>query len=110
MRSRTGMLFGTQKTNSLPNRDVFRFLPAWIQTELFHGHPILTWAWAYLALSLGGSLVLLIQQTVSVRAGTGGGNPIWVLAAAGLGVFGCSLLRRLVHAGLVVDRDRQRST
>ena len=108
-KSRTGILISTYKSNSFPNRDVFRFLPGWIQTELFHGHPTLTWAWAYLALSLGGSLALMIQQTVSALAGSGSGSPIWVLAAAGLGVFGCGLLRRLVHTGLVVDRDRQRS-
>jgi hypothetical protein len=89
---------------------VSHFLPSWIRTELFHGHPVLTWAWAYLALSLVGSLGLLVEQVVSAVMGTGAGNPIWILVAAGLGVLGCALLRRLVQTGLVVNRERRRST
>jgi len=77
---------------------VLRFLPSWIQTELSQGHPIRIAAWSYLAGGLTGSLGLLLWQLISLLGRTGsGGNPIWVLAAAGLSVFGWRLVRRLAR-------------
>ena len=105
------MLFGAHdpQLNSFSIRTVLRSLPSWIRTELVHGHPVLTWAWAYLVLGLAGSLGLLFEQTFSTLVGSGGGNPIWVLTAAGISVLGWALLRRLVYVHLVVERESRRS-
>jgi hypothetical protein len=85
---------------------MFGILPSWVHAELSHGHPILTAAWAYLALGLAGSLGLLIKQVGSALAGTATGDPIWVLTAAGLSVLGWTLLRRLARRDGVLPSSK----